>query len=265
MFSSNKVVICQGENIIKRTKRALEILKPKLPKIGSKILIKPNLVEPKKKESGAITRPETIEGIIQYFSNQNYQIFIGESSAGWNTQQAFKLGGYLELEQKYKIKLIDFDKEKFVKIKLNSPFWDFVEISKIALETDYLISVAPLKQHVYVVTLTSKNMMGVIKSQRKYPTKQYMHKESNREIWAERLCLLLKKIKPHLAIIDGTTAMYGSHLDGKLQKKNLTIIGEDPVAVDIVGAEILSCKKVFYLEKMIKKKIGNYPKKIYED
>ena len=145
---------------------------------------------------------------------------------------------------------------------MSSPIWLQVEVAKLAVDSDYLISVAPLKEHRYGVTLTLKNMMGTIKSQQEYPTKKYMHQEGNREIWAERLVLLLKKIKPNLGIIDGTTGMYGSHVDGRLQKKNLTIVGEDPLAVDLVGAEILGHQKVFYLEKALIKKVGNRPEKI---
>lgn len=262
----NKVIICKGENIVERTKRALEYLGPKLPKPGSKILIKPNLVRPSKKESGTITRPEVVEGIIQYLDDQKYKIFIGESSANWDTWRAFEMGGYLELKKKYKIELVNFDEQDFIKIKLNSPYLDFLEIAKLALDSDYLISAAPLKEHAYVVTLTLKNMMGVLKPGKSIymegANKQYFHKEQDPKIWAERLCLLLSKIKPNLAIIDGTTGMYGSHIDGKLKKYDLTIIGEDSVAVDIVGAEILDHKKVFYLEKAIKKKLGSCPEKI---
>ncbi|MEM5847346.1 MAG: iron-sulfur cluster-binding protein, partial [Candidatus Aenigmatarchaeota archaeon] len=60
----SKVVIAEGKDIVKRTYLALKELKPKMPKKGERILIKPNLVEPMPNYSGAITRKEVIEGII---------------------------------------------------------------------------------------------------------------------------------------------------------------------------------------------------------
>jgi len=263
-MNKNKVIIVSGQDIIKRAKKALEILAPTLPLIGSKILVKPNLVEPLAKDSGAVTRPEVIEGIIQFLGDKNYQILIGESSGSWHTKEAFIKAGYKDLEKKYNIKLINFDEGEFIKIKTNQSIWPEIEIAKTCFEVSYLISVAPLKEHPYEVTLTCKNMMGVLKPDKRYKSanKRYIHKEDNKKIWAKRLCLLLKYIKPDLAIIDGTTAMYGSHINGRLERKNLTIAGCDPVAVDLVGAEILGHKKIFYLEKMLKAKIGQRPEQI---
>ena len=62
-----RVAIGKGKDIVKRTYLTLKRLSPNLPEKGSKILIKPNLVEPMPKSSGAVTRPEVIEGIIRFF------------------------------------------------------------------------------------------------------------------------------------------------------------------------------------------------------
>lgn len=266
-MNKNKVIIVSGSDIRERAKKALEILAPILPPSGSKILIKPNLVEPLAKDSGAVTRPEVIEGIIRFLGDKNYQILIGESSGSWQTDLAFKKAGYNDLRKKYKIKLINFDQGDYIKIKTSQSIWPEIEIAKPCFDALYLISVAPLKEHPFGVTLTCKNMMGLIRPDKRYQSanKQYIHQEDNQEIWAERLCLLLKYLKPNLAIIDGTTAMYDSHINGRLKIKNLTIIGQDPVAVDLLGAEILGHQKIFYLEKMIKEKIGRRPEQIIRE
>jgi len=252
---NSRLVIVHGENILERTKKALEKLAPNLPPEGAKILIKPNLMEPRLKNSGAITRPIVIEAIIQFLSGQKYQIFVGEGTAVPTTLIAFRLGGYFSLTKKYNIKLVDLNKGPFLKIKTNQDFWPEIEIAKLAKEVDYLISVCPLKEHSYGVTLSLKNMMGIL---RPYglPNKSYIHKENNKELWAKRLCLLLKYIKPNLAIIDGTTGMYGSHVNGRLIYHNLTIAGEDPLAVDFCGAEILGHQENFYLKMALEEGIG---------
>ena len=250
-LKDNSVVIEKGEDIQQRTYKALKKLAPELPKPGAKILIKPNFVEPKPPESGAITRPEIIEGILQFLADK-YKVWVGESSANWKTWQAFELAGYFNLKKKYNLELVNFDEGKYVKIKTGEKFWPEIEVAELATQVDYVISAAVLKEHPYVVTLSLKNMMGILRPKKSLAhagaNKYYIHKEYHKkEIWAKRLCLLLKNIKLDLGIIDGTTAMYGSHLNGRLEKKDLTLVGA-PLAVDLAGAEILGHKKVFYLE-----------------
>lgn len=261
-MTKNQVVIYHGQNIQKRTIKALEELAPELPKTGAKILIKPNLVEPSLATSGNITRPELIEGILDFLGDK-YRIFIGESSGSWNTQEAFKKAGYLELAKKYEIQLVNFDKGDFVEIKTANPLWPKFEIAELVTQVDYLISAAVLKEHPYKVTLTLKNMMGVLRPQkdRQAANKHYMHEEEDEEIWAKRLCLLLKQVKVNLGIIDGTTAMFDSYLDGRLEKKDLTIVGK-PLEVDFVGAEILGQPKVFYLEMALAQGLGKKPTQV---
>jgi len=256
----SKVVISKGKDIVKRTEKALEKLEPTLPPKNSKILIKPNLVEPLPKNSGAVTRPEIIEGIIKYLnSNGKFNIIIGEGcSYTGRTKECFEKAGYY-LENKYDVKIVPFDENEFVLVKLNGEKWKEIKISKITKESDYIISAAVLKEHGYKVTLALKNMMGILEPRGYYPNKDYMHRVGFvfKGNWSKKLCDLLTKFKPDLSLIDGTTAMYGSHLYGELKRMDLTIVGEDPVAVDSVASNILGHEKVFYIEDAEKRGIGS--------
>jgi uncharacterized protein (DUF362 family) len=74
----SRVIIVEGEDIINRTVNILKHLKPEIPKSGGRILIKPNLVEPMGKDSGAVTRPETVEGVIRFLMEiGDYEIIVG--------------------------------------------------------------------------------------------------------------------------------------------------------------------------------------------
>jgi len=255
----NRVVICKGRDIVKRTEKALSKLNPSLPAKNSKILIKPNLVEPYPKESGAVTRPEVVEGIIRYLDYiGKYKILVGEgSSYTERTRECFEKAGYFYLEDKYDVEVVPFDENDFVLIKLDGEKWKEIKISKIVKDSDYIISVPALKEHFYVVTLALKNMMGVIEPKGYYPNKSYMHSSFSRGTWSKRLSDLLTKVKPHLSVIDGTTGMFGSHLNGELKQMNITIAGEDPVATDSVAAKILGNDKVFYIDDAEKRGIGS--------
>ena len=149
----------------------------------------------------------------------------------------------------------------FVRVKVEGKVWKEVEISKLALES-YLISAPVLKEHVFQVTLSLKNLMGILKPRGGYPNKSYIHAEDDEKIWAERLCDLLLAVKPRLAVIDATTGMFGSHLYGRLEEFNSTIASEDVLAADLVGAKLLGHEKVFYLELALKRGIGKKPTKV---
>jgi len=257
----SRVIIAKGKDIRKRTLLALKKLSPKLPPKGSKILIKPNLVEPMPKESGAITRAEVIEGIIQFLGDKNYEIIVGEGSAIYETERCFEEAGYYEILSKYRVRIVNLNRDEFTRVRLDGKIWKEVEVSKLALES-YLVSAAVLKEHAFEVTLSLKNLMGILKPKGKYPVKSYIHEEDDYRIWAERMCDLLSKIKPKLAIIDGTTGMFGSHLYGMLKRFDLTIVSEDGLAADLVGAKILGHENVYYLKLGLERKVGNYPREV---
>jgi len=111
-------------------------------------------------------------------------------------------------------------------------------------------------------------MMGVLKPGRFTPTKSYMHREydfglpSGKMKWARRLYDLIMVKKPDLALIDATTAMFGSHISGRLRRLDKIIVSEDLVACDIVGADLLGHDEVFYLQMMLEEGLGEVPSKI---
>ncbi len=255
----SKVVIAKGEDIISRTKIALEALSPTLPKKGSKILIKPNLVEPLPRNSGAITRPEVIEGILQFLGN-GFEIVVGEGAAIQETEKCFEKAEYYNVLSKYNVKIVNLNKGPFVEVNLGGNVWEKIEIAKVANES-YIISVPVLKEHPYKVTLGIKNMMGILRPEASYPNKTYIHTQ-----FGEKICDLVSKIKPRLTVIDATSGMFGSHLHGELRMFNMTIASEDILAADIVGADVLgfSPKQVPYLDLALKRKIGKSPSQIEE-
>lgn len=257
-----RVVLAKGKNIAERTFKGLNELSPSLPREG-KILIKPNLVEPMPKDSGAVTRPELIEGVIQYLQTcGRYEIYVGEGAAIHETDKCFREAEYYDILSQYDIKFVNLNDGPFVKLKIeNGKVWREVEVAKLAAES-YIISAPVLKEHAFEVTLSLKNMMGILRPRGGYPNKSYIHKEGNYQIWAERLCDLLIAIKPSLTVTDATTGMFGSHLYGALRKFDLTIASEDALAADIVGAKTLGHENVLYLQSALKRGIGKSPTEV---
>jgi uncharacterized protein (DUF362 family) len=258
----SKVVVCKGKDIAKRTFKALEELSPKLPKKGAKVLIKPNLVEARSVDSGAVTRPEVVEAIIQFLGDTDYEIWVGEGAAVLDTSRCFEKANYLYLEGKYNIRCVDLHQGQFVEVKSDGNYWNTFQIAEIVKEADYVISAAVSKQHPFEVTLALKNMMGVLKPEPGYPTKSYIHREHDHEIWANRLVDLVSEVWPGLAVIDASTGMFGSHLSGRLKEFDLTLVSEDALACDIVGAELLEYEKVLHLELALDRRLGARPTQV---
>jgi uncharacterized protein (DUF362 family) len=256
-----RVVVVRSADVIGRTLLALKKLNPSLPKKGSRILIKPNLVEPMPSGSGAITRPEIIEGIIRFLGDSSYEILVGEGSAHLDTFECFRVAGYDGLESRYAIKLVDLNKGEFSRVK--GDFWSF-EINSMVKEVDYVISAAVLKGHAFEVTLTLKNLMGFLKPIGGYPVKAYMHPKGDIGAWARRLCDLAKAIKPNLGVIDATTGMFGSHVYGRIKRFDATIASEDLVACDRVGARMLGHEEVLHLKLAAKAGIGSEKLRVIE-
>ena len=252
----SKVIVCYGKDIIERTREALQILNPSLPPKNTKIIIKPNIVEPMSKDSGSVTRPEVIEGIMRFFNAQPYETYLAEGAAVRDTMKCFKEAGYLYLEKNYALKILDLHNLPFMKVE--GKMWKEFEIAELFNEA-YIISVPVLKQHPFHVTLSLKNMMGILKPGQTYPAKGYMHEGADRTVWAERLLDLICHVRPHLAVIDATTGMFGSHIHGRLKTFNATIVSEDALACDIAGAHFLGYENVFYLDMAIKRGLGKLP------
>lgn len=251
------IVVAKGPNIKKRTKAALKAFKPKIK--NKTILIKPNLVEPLAKDSGAVTRPELIAGIIEYFQEsekKKKKIIIGEGAGIRDTFKCFKIAGYLDLEKKYDIELIDLNQDKFIPIK--GQYWNF-QIHELAKKAA-IISAPILKEHeTFEITLSCKNLMGFLKPQKILSTKAYMHPLNNKKIWTQRMIDLVKVCWPVLNVMDATTGMCREHLYGKCKRFNLTIVGENPIEFDYYTANLMAHKEVFYLRALREAGLGKLP------
>lgn len=208
------------------------------------------------KDSGSVTRPEVIEGIMRFLGAHPHETYLAEGSAVRDTMKCFKEAGYLYLEKNYAVKILDLHTLPFMKV--GGKVWKEFEIAELFKEA-YIISVPVLKQHSFQVTLSLKNMMGILKPRLTLPTKAYMHRGTDRYLWAERLLDLIGHVRPQLAVIDATTGMFGCHLHGRLKTFNATIVSEDALACDIAGARFLGYKNVFYLDMALKRGIGEVP------
>jgi uncharacterized protein (DUF362 family) len=96
------------------------------------------------------------------------------------------------------------------------------------------------------VTLSLKNMMGALAS------KGSMHVGS----LSENIVDLTSIIKPSISVVDGIIAGEGHETSGNPIEMNLVIVGTDPVAVDAVGAAVMSISPIDVKHLVLAEKKG---------
>ena len=243
---TNQEVVVRTLNIVP--------LKKYLSNSESTILIKPNYVTSDHSNTGNVTSTDTLEGIILYLIEEakiSPDKLIVADGGSYSTDKTMKINNVFKLEQ-YGIKVSNLNNDSLVNnVKIPNYFaLDSVNIAKTAMDATCIISVPSLKTHnMAKTTLSLKNMMGTISP------KGIMHSNLHQKI-ADLVSVLRPKMK--FQLIDGIIGSNGSELSGKPIIMDLIIAGEDPVAVDRIGSEIIgySIDKVKYLKYCEKKGLG---------
>lgn len=140
--------------------RALSAIEGEI-KLGSRILVKPNLVSTTKQL--AATHVDALRGVLQFLRDRtDAEIMIGEGASMRDTFDGYRNFGYFSLVDEYGVKLIDFNRDRWIPARIfDTDLKDLeVRIARTVVESDFRISVCPPKTHdVVIVTLSLKNMI----------------------------------------------------------------------------------------------------------
>lgn len=226
------VAIIKGANPQNMTAKALEMVNADKVLYKEKpILIKPNYINARHPSTGITTDSRVIEGVVKFLKQHNAkEVIIGEGSGFADTFKAFQVAGVDAVAKRWNVKIVDLNKDDFLEVSPPNPLaLKKVKIAKTAIEST-IVSVPKLKPHRMAhVTLSLKNMMGAVTP-----------KGSIHNPLSEKIVDLTSIIKPSVAVIDGIIAGEGHETSGNPVEMNLVIAGTDPVAVDAVGAAVMS-------------------------
>jgi len=233
------VVTCnsyKNKEVEAALKRALKDIDFKFKK-NQKILLKPNLLQPATPEKAITTHPVIVEELCKILKKYNAEIYIADSSAT-ETSKTFRVSGLQALEKYGKI--INFESQE--KYFVDLPSVRKVPLPKLIKEVDLIINLPKLKTHLLTgTTLCVKNLYGCIPGRAKgtyhkvfkYPKK-----------FSQFLLELASVIKPNLNIIDGVLGLEGNGpgTAGTPIKSKVIITGENALATDLIGSEIMGVK-----------------------
>jgi len=210
--------------------------------VDDRVLIKPNncFRHPITPPYGMVTTSTIIELIVQLLLEHGCRdISIGEGAIIGifeelepYTKRGFRGTGIERVAKKYGVELIDFNKGPFQELDLGSVK---AQVSKTALEADFLINVPVLKTHFQTkVSLGFKNLKGCLNK----ASKKRFHTSNRLDL---SIYWLNEAIKSDLVIIDGIYMLEKGPetLAGIAHRKDLIIASPDIFECDVVGATIL--------------------------
>jgi uncharacterized protein (DUF362 family) len=222
-----------------------------------RILIKPNIVswdfDLPFPPYGVVTTSVVISALVRILAEHGFRnLTIGEGSLPGLSPDGdvvYEALGYKKLQERYGVKLVDFNKDEFVPTDYGDGFK--IDIAKQALEADKIINVPVLKTHNQAkVSLGIKNLKGCLNKK----SKKSCHGVGDEEL-SRTFPRIIDKLPVALTIIDGLyTLEKGPGPTGKAFRKDLLIASRDPFACDLVGTAILGypAKEVAHLTNYAK-------------
>lgn len=248
------VSLARGKDRRRTVAAALRYIEKDIDLTGKEsILIKPNFVSSSIQLSA--THVDAVEAVVEMLRERTSQpISVGENIGG-STSAAFTNFGYHRLVKKYGVRLINLDRDGYVSVEGVSRDLKPMElrVARMVMESDYRISVCPMKTHnEVVVTLSLKNVaVGSLESKSAF---HQGYRAVNLSLYS-----LAKIIPPHLAVIDGFRAMEGNGPTGGTPvDAKVAIASTDFLAADCTASRFMGFdpEEIGYLHYCCKKGLG---------
>jgi len=275
----SRVALTNGDNRTDNIFRALKSLDKEIAQsIGNRrVVIKPNNVSADNQL--ASTHADALDGILEFLKSIGKldNTIIAESALS-PTMQGFQNFGYTKLADKYKVKLVDLDQEKFQTIMAfneTDAKPHPVRVSSILAnqEDNFIISACMLKTHNFAIaTMSIKNI--ILGSALKLPNpnatggrggrggggsdKPILHGGGSHGI-NTNLAMLAPMLHPSLSVIDGFEGMEGDGpINGTRVDHRVCVVSTDYLAADTVGATLMGINPadMGYLTYLASAKVG---------
>jgi uncharacterized protein (DUF362 family) len=218
---------------------------------GKRILLKPNLVEPRSGSSHVNTHPLVVQAAAEAFLQLGAKSVVVAEGSGHELDSYLVLekSGYAEMLHQQRIRFVDLNVAAvavLANLGKNTQMCAFV-IPQEILRTDMIVSMAKMKTHHWVgVTLSMKNLLGILPGAYYGWPKNLLHMAGINESILD----INATIKPSLAIVDGIVGMEGDGpIMGTPVNAGCLIMGRNLAAVDATCARIMGVdpEKIDYL------------------
>lgn len=238
MVAAMKVGDVKNEKEIRRTMFALlDMMAPYIElKEGSTVLIKVNLCLLIGPETGGTVDPVLVECLVDWLQERcsvNECIIAESDATHLSADLAFQVLGWRErFGNKPGCRLLNLSNDEMREVALQGSHFQRLNLSKIYMEADFLISFAKLKTHVQQkISCIMKNQFGA---------NPHKYKITYHPFLEEAICDMNQARMSDLCLIDGLIGMEGKGpVYGVPKVVGLLIAGTDAVATDIFCAQTM--------------------------
>jgi len=216
-------------------------------KPGERVLLKPNMLAAREPERAVTTHPELLRGVIGLVREAEGIPLVGDSPGVGGFRRVAERSGLLAVVEETGAELVPFDET--VAVRGQGLFREF-QIARPYLEADRLINLPKLKTHeMMTMTCAVKNLFGAVVGTAK--AGWHLKAGADRELFARMLLEIYLLRRPDLTIVDGILAMEGDGPgNGDPRLCGLLLAGTNPVAVDVIAAELAGIpKKLLWVER----------------
>ncbi len=249
------------------------ILKSIAPAVKDRVLIKPNVGPQGGMDSGLITHPAFVGGVVDYLTEVGVrEVMVGEG--GWGKDRPMEAiwgrTGYVVMAENRDVKLVDLNVE-VVEVQVSNPeFTDTLNVSRLVMDEDiFLIDVPKMKTHnLGVTTLCMKNLMGTVicpdrnfcGQSRKRSEELTGSQEAQYEVqFARILNDLSSVVKPDLCVVEGVVGRDGTGFHrGSNMPCRIAIAGANSAVVDAFTSYVMGFdpKAIPYLQEAARRGLG---------
>ncbi|MGE5553388.1 MAG: DUF362 domain-containing protein [Betaproteobacteria bacterium] len=211
---------------------------------GRRVLLKPNLIAPRRPEQAACTHPEVLRALIRSLKAQGCEVAVGDSAGGAiagiaPTAQALQVSGWAQVCAEEGATLVNFDREGALAVpsRTGRMAKEF-HLARPVVEADVVINVPKLKTHSNGgYTGAVKNTFGCIPGLRKA---EYHRIAPELADFAELIADIHLAARVTLNVLDGIVGMEGAGpTNGRPKKAGVLLVSPDALALDVVAARMI--------------------------
>jgi len=214
---------------------------------GDRVLLKPNLLAGKAPEKAVTTHPEVVREVIELVKAAGGIPLVGDSPGIGGQRWVAEKSGILAAIEAAGAELVEF---AYPREMSGSGMFKRFALADAYLAADKVINLPKLKTHeMMTMTCAVKNLFGAVVGTAK--AAWHLKAGADREMFARMLLEISLLRPPELTIVDAVTAMEGNGpSSGDPRQVGVLLAGTNPVAVDVIAAEILGIpKKLLYVER----------------
>jgi len=218
---------------------------------GKLVAVKPNETWASPEDTTGVTQADTLRAVLRALKRLEPRELVVSGGAGAaETEEVFRYAGLMDVIEHEGARFFDHNRPPFVSVDLDyAPGSDVegpqraVTVNPRVLEYETLIALSQLKLHsIATVTMALKNIAMSFPAADYYghPRSKKQHDHCFMDDMHSFIAAMAKRFPIDLAITAGHPAMVGTGpLGGHAVETGLVIASTDPLAADVVGAQLL--------------------------